>query len=91
MAGAPGAAEHPLRGEQLQHQHRDVVVEGGEPVHLADRPVLLEGAPAVAWLSPKGSSTNMPLAKILARSRYAAVSTTRNINTVHRVLRLLDA
>ncbi|WP_191931491.1 DUF1697 domain-containing protein [Arthrobacter bussei] len=58
---------------------------------LADRPVLLEGAPAVAWRSPKGSSTDMPLAKILARSRYAAVSTTRNINTVHRVLRLLDA
>lgn len=56
---------------------------------LSDRPEMLAGGTAVAWFSPKGQSTEVPLAKLLARARYAATSTTRNINTVDKVVRLL--
>ncbi|WDF32164.1 DUF1697 domain-containing protein [Arthrobacter agilis] len=57
---------------------------------FADRPAVLDGGTAVAWFCPKGHSTDVPLAKVLSRTRYAAVSTTRNINTVEKVLRLLE-
>lgn len=56
---------------------------------LTEYPTVLSGATAIAWVSPKGQSTDVPLAKLLARARYAATSTTRNINTVDKVLRLL--
>lgn len=54
---------------------------------LEDRPAVLEGAPAVAWFSPKGRSTEVPLAKLLARRRYASTTTTRNAATVRKILR----
>lgn len=57
--------------------------------HDGTRPVRLSCGTAVGWFSPKGRSTDVPLAKLLARSRYAAVCTTRNIQTVDKVLRLL--
>jgi uncharacterized protein (DUF1697 family) len=56
---------------------------------IEEKPTVLAGRTAVAWFSPKGRSTDVPLAKLLARSRFAAVSTTRNINTIEKVLRLL--
>ncbi|WP_104117976.1 DUF1697 domain-containing protein [Arthrobacter sp. B1805] len=56
---------------------------------LGERPAVLEGGTAIAWFSPKGRSTDVPLAKLLGRTRYASTSTTRNINTVEKVLRLL--
>lgn len=56
---------------------------------LADQPAVLAGSTAIAWSSPRGRSTEVPLAKLLARARYAPVCTTRNITTVDRVLRLL--
>ena len=52
-------------------------------------PTVLAGGTAIGWFSPKGRSTDVPLARLLARARYAATSTTRNVNTVDRVLRLL--
>jgi uncharacterized protein (DUF1697 family) len=52
-------------------------------------PAVLAGGTAIGWYSPKGQSTDVPLARLLARARYAATSTTRNINTLGRVLRLL--
>ncbi|RJT82051.1 DUF1697 domain-containing protein [Arthrobacter cheniae] len=56
---------------------------------IEEQPTVLAGRTAVAWFSPKGRSTDVPLAKLLARSRFAAVSTTRNINTIEKVLGLL--
>ncbi|MHA7207576.1 DUF1697 domain-containing protein [Arthrobacter sp. MDT1-65] len=53
------------------------------------QPAVLTGGTAIAWSSPKGQSTDVPLARLLARARYAETSTTRNINTVDKVLRLL--
>ncbi|MHA7238455.1 DUF1697 domain-containing protein [Arthrobacter sp. TMS1-12-1] len=55
---------------------------------LGEEPVPLAGGTAVAWFPPKGSSTDVPLAKLLARARHAAHSTTRTIRTVEKVLRL---
>jgi uncharacterized protein (DUF1697 family) len=52
-------------------------------------PDVLAGGTAIGWYSPKGQSTDVPLARLLARTRYAATSTTRNLNTLGRVLRLL--
>ncbi|WP_043445909.1 DUF1697 domain-containing protein [Arthrobacter sp. L77] len=56
---------------------------------LGEEPVVLTGGTAIAWFPPKGRSTDVPLAKLLARARHAANSTTRNLNTVDKVLRLL--
>ncbi|WP_104165491.1 DUF1697 domain-containing protein [Arthrobacter sp. SX1312] len=56
---------------------------------LGEEPVALTGGTAIAWFPPKGRSTDVPLAKLLARTRHAANSTTRNLNTVDKVLRLL--
>ncbi|MDQ0735263.1 DUF1697 domain-containing protein [Arthrobacter agilis] len=53
------------------------------------QPVVLDGGTAIGWFAPKGRSTDVPLARLLARARFAATSTTRNINTVEKVLRLL--
>lgn len=61
----------------------------GEADALTGRPEVLAGGSAIGWFSPKGQSTEVPLAKLLAKARYAATSTTRNINTVDKVVRLL--
>jgi uncharacterized protein (DUF1697 family) len=60
-----------------------------EAAALAEQPTVLTGGTAISWFSPKGQSTEVPVAKLLARARYASTSTTRNINTVDKVLRLL--
>ncbi|MBG6223489.1 uncharacterized protein (DUF1697 family) [Arthrobacter sp. CAN_A2] len=56
---------------------------------LGEQPVVLTGGAAIAWFPPRGRSTDVPLAKLLTRARHAENSTTRNINTVDKVLRLL--
>lgn len=61
----------------------------GDAAALAEQPTVLPGGTAISWFSPKGQSTEVPVAKLLARARYASTSTTRNINTVDKVLRLL--
>lgn len=55
---------------------------------LGEHPAVLTGS-AIAWFARKGTSTEVPLAKLLARARHAATSTTRNVNTVDKVLHLL--
>ncbi len=56
---------------------------------LADEAAVLPGGTALAWFCPKGQSTDVPLAKLLAKARHAAVCTTRNITTVDKVVLLL--
>ncbi|MCS5715507.1 DUF1697 domain-containing protein [Herbiconiux sp. CPCC 205716] len=38
------------------------------------------------WQCPRGSSTDTPLAKALARARYRATTTTRNLRTLQKLL-----
>lgn len=40
----------------------------------------------VYWECPKGSSTDTPFAKLLARARYKSVTTTRNLRTLRKLL-----
>ncbi|PPG53557.1 pyridoxamine 5-phosphate oxidase, partial [Rathayibacter sp. AY2B7] len=37
------------------------------------------------WRCPRGSSTDTPVARILARSAYRSSTTTRNLRTVERL------
>lgn len=40
----------------------------------------------VYWECPRGSSTDTPFAKTLAKARYKAVTTTRNLRTLRKLL-----
>ncbi|WP_378145003.1 DUF1697 domain-containing protein [Cnuibacter sp. UC19_7] len=40
----------------------------------------------VYWECPKGSSTDTPFAKLLAKTRYRSVTTTRNLRTLRKLL-----
>ncbi len=44
-----------------------------------------QGTGAVYWEVPKGSTTETPMAKLLAQSRFRAGTTTRNLNTLARM------
>lgn len=39
------------------------------------------------WRCPKGASTTSAVAKVLAKKRYKAATTTRNLNTIEKMLR----
>ena len=40
----------------------------------------------VYWECPKGSSTDTPFSKLLAKARFKAVTTTRNLRTLRKLL-----
>ncbi|AXH36866.1 DUF1697 domain-containing protein [Humibacter sp. BT305] len=40
----------------------------------------------VYWECPKGSSTDTPFAKLLAKARFRSVTTTRNLRTLRKLL-----
>jgi uncharacterized protein (DUF1697 family) len=40
----------------------------------------------VYWECPKGSSTDTPFAKLLAKARFKSVTTTRNLRTLRKLL-----
>ena len=60
----------------------DAVLEavGESPVDLLQR-----GAGVLYWRCPRGSSTDTPAAKILARAAYRSTTTTRNLRTVEKL------
>lgn len=66
----------------------DVFLE--EARELGEQATVLPGGAALAWFSPVGRSTDVPVARLLARARYASTTTTRNITTIERVLDLLS-
>lgn len=43
------------------------------------------GAGVLYWRCPRGSSTDTPVAKVLARSAYRSTTTTRNLRTVEKL------
>ncbi|BDI21886.1 pyridoxamine 5'-phosphate oxidase [Herbiconiux sp. L3-i23] len=45
-----------------------------------------EGDGVVYWACPKGSSTDTPFAKLAAKARNRTTTTTRNLNTVRKLL-----
>lgn len=63
---------------------RAELVDAAAPLDAADDPV--QGGPAVVyWSPPKGRSVDTPFAKILAKSRYKATTTTRNLRTLAKI------
>ena len=57
----------------------DLAGAGGAEEVSADGPV-------VYWRCPRGSTLATPFAKVLARRAYQAVTTTRNLNTVEKMV-----
>ncbi|PPH29630.1 DUF1697 domain-containing protein [Rathayibacter sp. AY1F9] len=55
----------------------------GEPDPAVE--LVARGAAVLYWRCPRGSSTDTPVARILARSAYRSTTTTRNLRTVERL------
>lgn len=49
------------------------------------------GDAAVEWPAAKGTSTQGPVAKVFAKARYKASTTTRNARTIAKILTTADA
>lgn len=71
--------------------HRYVVLSGAVAYDelraggLSDDDIRLVGSD-LAWRCPKGSTTKSPAGAVLAKARYKAVTTTRNLTTLERML-----
>lgn len=61
----------------------DVLAAGPEPV---DGERFTAGDQVLYWQVPRGNSLETPLARELGRARHKPVLTTRNMNTLHKVL-----
>ncbi|MWV48418.1 DUF1697 domain-containing protein [Rathayibacter sp. VKM Ac-2803] len=48
--------------------------------------LLARGDGVVYWRCPRGSSTDTPAAKVLARAAYRSTTTTRNLRTVEKLV-----
>ncbi|MGP3536683.1 DUF1697 domain-containing protein [Microbacterium sp. RD1] len=64
---------------------RDELVAAAAPLDDAVDPVA-PGPGVVYWNPPKGSSTDTPFAKIIARRAYRERTTNRNLRTVLKIL-----
>ncbi|WP_372697372.1 DUF1697 domain-containing protein [Arthrobacter sp. JSM 101049] len=60
-------------------------VLGADPVPV-DGERFAAGDQVLYWQVPRGSSLDTPLARELGRARHKPVLTTRNLNTLHKVL-----
>lgn len=49
--------------------------------------LLVRGVGVLYWRCPRGSSTDTPVAKVLARAAYRSSTTTRNLRTVEKLAR----
>jgi uncharacterized protein (DUF1697 family) len=63
---------------------RDELTAAAASVHSALDPVA-EGPGVVYWNPPKGSSTDTPFAKILAKTTYKSRTTNRNLRTLVKI------
>lgn len=52
----------------------------------SEQDLLARGDGVVYWSLPRGRSTATPVAKLVARARYRATTTNRNLRTVERLL-----
>ncbi|MGD8193183.1 DUF1697 domain-containing protein [Herbiconiux sp. P18] len=83
--------------EEVEHAHPYVVFGSDDAVlaEITDAAADLDpdgverarpGDAVVYWECPKGSSTDTPFSKLLARARFKASTTTRNLRTLRRLL-----
>lgn len=78
--------------EDAEH-HAYVVFSSDEAALVAllegptgDDEEIAPGDGVAYWRCPKGASTGTPFAKHAAKARFKASTTTRNLNTVHKVV-----
>lgn len=65
---------------------RDDVLSGAPEMDAASGEQLAAGADVVYWRCPKGASTETPFSKHLGRARFKATTTTRNLNTLRKLV-----
>jgi|SRR5699024_167032 len=87
--------QYPFHTDESTHQPYVVFCRSQEVLEELcadlppDQPELEQVAPGESclyWQVPKGQSVHTPVAKLLARARYKADTTTRNLRTVRRLL-----
>jgi len=66
-------------------QARDEALAGA-PAGSASGEQIAAGEGVVYWRCPRGSSTDTPFSKHVAKARFKATTTTRNLNTLHKLL-----
>ena len=67
-------------------QAREQILAGSPGHDEAGDEQAAAGEGVVYWRCPKGASTDTPLSKHLAKARFKATTTTRNINTLRKLL-----
>ncbi len=87
-------ADCPFRPDESAHryaifcQSKDVILELMSYKDQLDDNVetIAAGDTVVYWRAPKGSSTDTPFSKIIAKPKYKAVTTNRNLNTLEKMV-----
>jgi uncharacterized protein (DUF1697 family) len=89
------AAAYPF--ERIDDERHPYVVFGSDPAMLDDvmeqagcvdpaTERLQRGKGVLYWQAPRGESTDTPVARLLAKTRYKSSTTTRNLRTVEKLL-----
>lgn len=89
------AAGYPF--ERIDEERHPYIVFGSDPAMLdeviekagtADPKLerLKQGKGVLYWQCPRGESTDTPVARLLAKTRYKSSTTTRNLRTVEKLL-----
>lgn len=63
----------------------DELIAAGEPSPLE---LLARGTKCVYWVVPKGETLGTELSKLFAKAKYKKSTTTRNVNTVEKLVEL---
>jgi uncharacterized protein (DUF1697 family) len=89
------AAAYPF--ERIDDERHPYIVFGSDPAMLDDVMAkaglvdpaterLQRGKGVLYWQAPRGESTDTPVAKLLAKTRYKSSTTTRNLRTIEKLL-----
>lgn len=89
------AAAYPF--ERIDEERHPYLVFGSDPAMLDEvmekagtvdpkLERLKQGKGVLYWQCPRGESTDTPVAKLLAKTRYKSSTTTRNLRTVEKLI-----
>ena len=87
-------ADYPFDTDETSHHPYVVFCRGPEVLaelraqlsEVDDFERIVSGASLLYWECPRGTSVDTPVAKVLARARYAEDVTTRNLRTLRKLL-----
>lgn len=81
----PGDRYHPYVLFGSDQAVLDEILEAARELPEADEKVA-SGDGVVYWQCPRGSSTDTPFAKLVAKARYRSTTTNRNLRTLRKLL-----